>query len=103
MHAMRIPGTSLTQAIIMQNLVEKRIRQFPEVKTVFSKLGTAEIATDPMPPSVADTFIMLKPRKDWPNPKKSKSSLVQEMEDALKKYRETIMNLRNLFRCVLTS
>ncbi|STX30888.1 CusA/CzcA family heavy metal efflux RND transporter [Legionella birminghamensis] len=85
MHAMRIPGTSLTQAIIMQNLVEKRIRQFPEVKTVFSKLGTAEIATDPMPPSVADTFIMLKPRKDWPNPKKSKSSLVQEMEDALKK------------------
>ncbi|MCE3046456.1 CusA/CzcA family heavy metal efflux RND transporter [Legionella sp. 16cNR16C] len=85
MHAMRIPGTSLTQAIAMQDLVEKRIKQFPEVKRVFSKLGTAEVATDPMPPSVADTFIMLKPRKQWPDPKKPKQVLVGEMERALKK------------------
>ncbi|WP_298623856.1 CusA/CzcA family heavy metal efflux RND transporter [uncultured Legionella sp.] len=84
MHAMRIPGTSLTQSITMQHLVEERISQFPEVKRVFSKIGTAEIATDPMPPNVADTFIMLKSRKAWPNPKKTKQELVQEMETALK-------------------
>ncbi|HAT7746989.1 TPA: CusA/CzcA family heavy metal efflux RND transporter [Legionella pneumophila subsp. pneumophila] len=84
MHAMRIPGTSLTQAIAMQDLVEKRVRQFPEVKRVFAKLGTAEVATDPMPPNVADTFIMLKPRNEWPNPKKSKQQLVQEIEQAVK-------------------
>lgn len=84
MHAMRIPGTSLTQALAMQDLVEQRVSQFPEVKTVFAKLGTAEVATDPMPPNVADTFIMLKPRKDWTNSKKSKQELVQEIEDAVK-------------------
>ena len=83
MHAMRIPGTSLTQAISMQNLVEKRVRQFPEVKSVFAKLGTAEVATDPMPPNVADTFIMLKPRKEWPNPRKTKQELVHEIEQAV--------------------
>ncbi len=83
MHAMRIPGTSLTQAITMQHLVERRISQFPEVKRVFAKLGTSEVATNPMPPNVADTFIMLKLRKNWPNPKKSKQELVQEIEQAL--------------------
>ncbi|HHT0593222.1 TPA: CusA/CzcA family heavy metal efflux RND transporter [Legionella anisa] len=83
MHAMRIPGTSLTQAIAMQDLVEQRIRQFPEVGVVFSKLGTAEVATDPMPPNVADTFIMLRPRKEWPNPKKTKPELMQEIEQAV--------------------
>ena len=84
MHAMRIPGTSLTQAIAMQDLVEQRVKLFPEVKAVFSKLGTAEVATDPMPPNVADTFIILKSRKDWPNPKKTKQELVQEIENAMK-------------------
>ena len=84
MHAMRIPGTSLTQAITMQHLVESRIDQFPEVNRVFSKIGTAEIASDPMPPNVADTFIILKPRKQWPDPKKTKPQLVQEIEEAVK-------------------
>ncbi len=84
MHAMRIPGTSLTQAITMQHLVEEGVSQFPEVKRVFAKLGTAEVATDPMPPNVADTFIILKSRKDWPNPKKTKQELVQEIENAMK-------------------
>ncbi|MGL6029954.1 MAG: efflux RND transporter permease subunit, partial [Legionella sp.] len=63
MHALRIPGTSLTQSISMQHLVENTIREIVEVDKVFAKIGTAEIATDPMPPNVADTFIMLKPRK----------------------------------------
>ncbi|WP_131783677.1 efflux RND transporter permease subunit [Legionella gresilensis] len=84
LHAMRVPGTSLSQAIAMQATLEKRIKQFPEVREVFSKIGTAEVATDPMPPNVADTFVMLKSRSEWPNPNKSKTVLVQEMETAVK-------------------
>ncbi len=84
LHALRIPGTSLTQAIAMQAVLEKRIKAFPEVQEIFGKIGTAEVATDPMPPSVADTFVMLKPRSEWPDPKKSKQQLVQEMEVAAK-------------------
>ncbi len=83
MHAMRIPGTSLTQSVTMQHLVEERVNQFPEVERVFSKIGTAEIATDPMPPNVADTFIMLKSRNKWPNPKKTIDELIQEIEEAV--------------------
>lgn len=82
LHALRIPGTSLSQAVQMQHVLEKRLKQFPEVKEVFAKLGTAEIATDPMPPSVADGFVMLKPRREWPNPGKSKAELVAELEQA---------------------
>ncbi|HHT9143910.1 MAG TPA: efflux RND transporter permease subunit [Candidatus Wujingus californicus] len=84
-HALRIPGTSLSQAVEMQHVLEKRIREFPEVDNVFSKIGTAEIATDPMPPSVADTFVMLKPRSSWPNPHRPKDDLVRELEEHLKK------------------
>ena len=84
LHALRIPGTSLAQAVSMQSTLEKRIREFPEVYRVVSKLGTAEVATDPMPPSVADTFIFLKDRKDWPNPRKLKTKLVAEIETAVK-------------------
>src|SRR3546814_8883344 len=79
MHAMRIPGTSLTQSIAMQEALEKRIRQFPEVERVFAKIGTPEVATDPMPPSVADNFIMLKDRKEWPEPRKPRDQLVAEL------------------------
>ncbi|UXI66300.1 efflux RND transporter permease subunit [Tahibacter amnicola] len=84
LHAMRIPGTSLDQAITMQATLERRIKQFPEVERVFGKLGTAEVATDPMPPSVADTFIMLKPREQWPDPRKPKATLVAEIETSVK-------------------
>src|SRR4029077_630456 len=66
LHALRIPGTSLTQAIGMQTQLEDVIKAFPEVDITFAKLGTAEIATDPMPPNVADNFVMLKPRDQWP-------------------------------------
>ncbi len=82
-HALRIPGTSLEQAISMQRDVEKTIRSFPEVERTFSKIGTAEIATDPMPPAVADVFVMLKPRKEWPNPRRPKPDLVSAMEAKL--------------------
>ena len=84
MHALRIPGTSLDQAVHMQSTLEARIKQFPEVHRVFGKLGTAEVATDPMPPSVADTFIMLKPRDAWPDPRKTKAALVAQIEAAVK-------------------
>lgn len=85
LHALRIPGTSLSQAVEMQHALEKRLKEFPEVKHVFAKLGTAEVATDPMPPSVADGFVILKPRSEWPNPRKPKVELVSEMETAVKK------------------
>ncbi len=79
LHALRIPGTSLTQAIEMQTILEARLRELAEVSHVFTKIGTAEVATDPMPPSVADTFIILKPRESWPDPHKAKSRLLTEM------------------------
>jgi heavy metal efflux system protein len=84
MHALRIPSTGLTQSQAMQFAVEKAIGQLPQVAFVFSKIGTAEIATDPMPPSAADTFIILKPREDWPDPKLPKEKLVAEIERAVK-------------------
>ena len=80
MHAMRIPGTSLTQSVQMQEALEKAILEFPEVKEVAAKIGTAEVATDPMPPNVADNFIFLKPRSDWPDPNRSKADLVAAIE-----------------------
>ena len=80
LHAMRIPGTSITQSVAMQKVLEQEILTLPEVERVFSKIGTAEVATDPMPPSVADTFVILKPRSDWPDPGKTKAELVEELE-----------------------
>ncbi|MEW6016948.1 MAG: CusA/CzcA family heavy metal efflux RND transporter, partial [Pseudomonadota bacterium] len=83
MHALRIPGTSLSQAIRMQTALEARIKSLPEVERVVAKMGTAEVATDPMPPSVADTFIMLKDRKDWPDPRKPRAQLLAELQAAV--------------------
>jgi cobalt-zinc-cadmium resistance protein CzcA len=80
LHALRIPGTSLTQAIQMQYQLEDALRKEPEVSHVFAKIGTAEIATDPMPPSVADGYIVLKPRSEWPNPSLSKQDIVDRFE-----------------------
>ncbi|MBN9131911.1 MAG: CusA/CzcA family heavy metal efflux RND transporter [Nitrosospira multiformis] len=84
LHAIRIPGTSLTTSVEMQNELEKTIRSFPEVKRVFAKIGTAEIATDPMPPSVADVFIILKPQSEWREQYSSKAELIAAMEQAVK-------------------
>ena len=81
MHAMRIPGTGLQQAVLMQNTLEDELKKLPEVSHIFTKIGTPDVATDPMPPSVADVFIMMKERDEWPNPRKSKASLVRELEE----------------------
>ena len=79
MHALRIPGTSLGQAISMQRTLEEKIRKMPEVERVFAKIGTADVATDAVPPSVADNFIILKPRDQWPDPGKSKAQVVEDL------------------------
>ncbi|ABI58755.1 efflux RND transporter permease subunit [Nitrosomonas eutropha] len=83
LHAIRIPGTSLSTAITMQSELEKVIQSFPEVERVFSKIGTAEVATDPMPPSVADIFVMLKPRSEWSGRYRTKDELIAAMEKAV--------------------
>jgi cobalt-zinc-cadmium resistance protein CzcA len=83
LHAMRIPGTSLTQAIAMQHDVEETLIDFPEVSLVYSKIGTAEIANDPMPPHVSDVFVILRPRKEWPDPRKTREELVADFEQKL--------------------
>ncbi len=80
MHALRIPGTSLSEAIHLQKILEEEIRKLPEVERVFAKIGTAEIATDAVPPSVADNFIILKPRDEWPDPNKPKEQFIAELE-----------------------
>lgn len=82
-HALRIPGTSLTTAVEMQHALERKLKTYPEVDYVFSKIGTAEIATDPMPPSVADTYVMLKERELWPNPSRPKADLVEQLQREL--------------------
>ncbi|WP_070273252.1 CusA/CzcA family heavy metal efflux RND transporter [Duganella sp. HH101] len=74
--ALRIPGTSLTQSVAMQQQVELALtRQFPEIERIFARTGTAEIASDPMPPNVSDGYIMLKPESQWPAPKKTRDQL----------------------------
>jgi cobalt-zinc-cadmium resistance protein CzcA len=84
LHALRIPGTSLTQAVEMQKELEHTIKGFPQVDRIFAKMGTAEIATDPMPPSVADNFVMLKPQSEWPDPSLSKNALIAQIQEAVK-------------------
>ena len=83
MHAMRIPSTGIEQSTRMQLHVENAVKTMREVKVVFSKTGTADIATDPMPPSVSDTFIIFKPRNQWPNPGLSKRALVNKLRAAI--------------------
>jgi len=82
-HALRVTGTSLSQAVSMQDAVENKIKELPEIDYVFSKIGTADIATDPMPPSVADVFAIVKPRSQWPDPEVSKSDFIRRLEKKL--------------------
>jgi cobalt-zinc-cadmium resistance protein CzcA len=85
MHALRIPSTSLTQSQSMQLGIEKAVSSFPQVSFVFSKTGTAEVATDPMPPNVSDTFIILKPQAEWPDPSLAKETLIDQIKEAVEK------------------
>jgi cobalt-zinc-cadmium resistance protein CzcA len=78
----RIPSVSLTQSVAMEAMLERRLLKLPEVKEVFARTGTAEVATDPMPQSTSDNYIMLKPRKEWPDPEKPKAIVVAEIQEA---------------------
>lgn len=80
LHAMRIPGTGIEQAVAMQKTLESTLMEYEQVLTVFAKTGTAEVATDAMPPNVTDTFVMLKPRAQWPDPDLSKADFVETLE-----------------------
>jgi cobalt-zinc-cadmium resistance protein CzcA len=81
--SIRIPSTPLERSLDMQRKVEDRIEQFPQVELAFSRTGTAEVATDPMPPNISDAYVILKPRDEWPDPSLPKDELVEEMEEAL--------------------
>jgi cobalt-zinc-cadmium resistance protein CzcA len=81
--AVRIPGTSVDQSQAMQFQVEKALAKAPEVRFAFSRTGTSEIASDPMPPNATDTFVILKPKKEWPDPGLSKEELVERLEKRL--------------------
>jgi len=83
LHALRISGTGLEQAVGMQNQLESVIREFDQVERVFSKIGTPDIATDPMPPSVADTYLIVKPRSEWTAPTQTKAEFLAELREAV--------------------
>ena len=81
--AIRIPGTGVDQAVEMQKTLEAKLMQYEQVKTVFGRTGTGEVATDPMPPNITDTFVILKPRAQWPDPSMTKAELVETLEEDL--------------------
>lgn len=85
--AMRVPGTSLSQSVAMQEHIEDALKQqFPEIERIFARTGTAEIASDPMPQNISDGYIMLKPRNLWPNPDKLRDTLLAEIQEEASKH-----------------
>jgi heavy metal efflux system protein len=81
MEVKRVPSTSLAQSQMMQFANENIISKFPEVAFVFSRSGTPDLAADPMPPSATDTYIILKPRAEWPDPGMTKNELIRQIEE----------------------
>jgi cobalt-zinc-cadmium resistance protein CzcA len=84
--ALRIPATSVQQSQAMQQPIEQMVGKQPEVQFVFSKTGTAELASDPMPPNATDMFVILKPRERWPDPRLSKADLIARLEGKLAQF-----------------
>ena len=81
MQALRIPGTSLSQSVQMQQQLEQTLKaKFPEIQRIFARTGTAEIASDPMPPNISDAYVMLKPESDWPKPKRSRQEVMEAVQ-----------------------
>ena len=84
--ALRIPGTALAQSVEMQKQIEVTLkRKFPEIERVFARIGTAEIASDPMPPNISDGYIMLKPESQWHKPRKSRDALLAEIQQTVER------------------
>jgi cobalt-zinc-cadmium resistance protein CzcA len=82
-HAARIPSTGVEESTRMQRDLERALPAFPEVALVFSRTGTAEMAADPMPPYLSDTFVILKPRREWPDPGAPKEAVRARVAAAL--------------------
>ncbi|QBF28193.1 CusA/CzcA family heavy metal efflux RND transporter [Pseudomonas tructae] len=83
LQALRVPGTSLSQSVQMQQRLEQSVlSQVPEVERMFGRTGTAEIASDPMPPNISDSYVMLKPQEQWPDPGKSREQLIADIQRA---------------------
>ena len=80
MEVKRVPSTALAQSQAMQLLIERQISQFPQVAFVFSRTGTPDLAADPMPPSASDTYIIVKPQDEWPDPSMTKEDLIKQIE-----------------------
>ncbi|MFQ6574377.1 CusA/CzcA family heavy metal efflux RND transporter [Pseudomonas sp. UM16] len=83
LQALRVPGTSLSQSVALQQRLEQSVlSQVPEIERVFARTGTAEIASDPMPPNISDSYVMLKPQEQWPDPSKSREQLIADIQRA---------------------
>ncbi|GAB3554677.1 CusA/CzcA family heavy metal efflux RND transporter [Noviherbaspirillum agri] len=84
--ALRIPGTSLTQSVAMQQQIERTLKaKFPEIDRIFARSGTAEVASDPMPPNISDGYIMLKPQDQWPEPRRTRDELLAAVQEEVGK------------------
>jgi cobalt-zinc-cadmium resistance protein CzcA len=85
--ALRIPGTSLSQSVAMQQQLESGLKaKFPEIERIFARTGTAEIASDPMPPNISDGYVMLKPPSQWPAPRRTREELLAAVQAEAAKY-----------------
>ena len=81
-HTMRMPDTSLSQALELQSILEKTLKErFPQIDTIVGRVGTSEIATEPHPPSIGDNTLVMKARDQWPDPNLPKADLVKEIEE----------------------
>ncbi|MFL4394847.1 CusA/CzcA family heavy metal efflux RND transporter [Acinetobacter pittii] len=77
---MRAPSTGIEESLKIQENVEKQLlKAFPEIKAIFARTGTAEVATDVMPPNISDGIVLLKPHDQWPNPKETIDELRTRM------------------------
>ena len=103
MEVRRIPSTSLAQSQTMQLGIEKAVSQLPQVAFVFSRVGTPDLAADPMPPSAADTYVIMKPRDEWPDPGMPKDELIRQLEAEASNHPATSLSFPSPFRCVSTS
>jgi cobalt-zinc-cadmium resistance protein CzcA len=86
MQALRVPATSLSQSVEMQKQIETTLKaKFPEIDRVFARTGTAEVASDPMPPNISDAYVMLKPVDEWPKPRKTRDELMAAVQETVEK------------------
>jgi cobalt-zinc-cadmium resistance protein CzcA len=81
--ATRPVAAGIEQCTVMQFELEEALAAVPEVAVVFSRTGTAEMATDAMTPNLTDTFLMLRPRAEWPDPEASKDAVIARIERAI--------------------